>query len=115
MRAQRSFLSFVAMGTIIIKMATPQQKEFCVLKFESCKSVITVQRAFRRQFNCDPPNANNIRRWHNQLATTGCLCKGNSVGRPRVSGECSARSPDDRAYLPWSPRSSDMTPLDFFL
>lgn len=87
MRAQRAFLSFVAMGTIITKMATPQQKAFCVLKFESCKSVITVQRAFRRQFNCDPPNANNIRRWHNQLATTGCLCKGKSVGRPRVSEE----------------------------
>ncbi|PSN47453.1 hypothetical protein C0J52_01935 [Blattella germanica] len=56
-------------------MATPQQKAFCVLKFESCKSVITVQRVFRRQFNCDPPNANIIRRWHNLLATTGCLCK----------------------------------------
>ncbi|PSN49869.1 hypothetical protein C0J52_14141, partial [Blattella germanica] len=52
--------------------------------FESCKSIITVQRAFRRQFNCEPPNANNICRWHNQPATTGCLCKGNSVGRPRV-------------------------------
>ncbi|PSN30762.1 hypothetical protein C0J52_25603 [Blattella germanica] len=74
MRAQRAFLSFDGMGTIITKMATPQQKAFCVLKFESCKSVITMQRAFRRQFNCDPPNANNIRRWHNQLATTGCLC-----------------------------------------
>ncbi|PSN36051.1 hypothetical protein C0J52_21838 [Blattella germanica] len=39
------------------------------------------------QFNCDPPNANNIRRWHKQLATTGCLCKGKSVGQPRVSKE----------------------------
>ncbi|PSN56266.1 hypothetical protein C0J52_00389, partial [Blattella germanica] len=47
--------------------------------------VITVQRAFRRQINCDPPIANNIRRWHNQPATTGC--KGKSVGRPRVSEE----------------------------
>ncbi|PSN51820.1 hypothetical protein C0J52_17693 [Blattella germanica] len=75
------------MGTIITKIATPQQKSFYVLKFESCKSVIIVQRAFRRQFNCDPPNANNIRRWHNQLTTTGCLCKGKSVGRRRVSEE----------------------------
>ncbi|PSN38135.1 hypothetical protein C0J52_08229 [Blattella germanica] len=87
MSCNRAFLSFVAMGTIITKMATPQQKAFCVLKFESCKSVITVQRAFLRQFNCDPPNANNIHQWHNQLATTGCLCKGKSVGRPRVSEE----------------------------
>ncbi|PSN48858.1 hypothetical protein C0J52_17022 [Blattella germanica] len=71
------------MGIILTKMAI-QQKSFCVLKFESCKSV---QRAFRRQFNCDPPSANKIRRWHNQLATTGCLCKEKSVGRPRVSEE----------------------------
>jgi len=34
-----------------------------------------------------PPNANNIRRWHNQLSTTECLCKGKSLGRPRVSEE----------------------------
>ena len=39
------------------KIATPQQKAFCVLQFENCKSVVTVQRAFRRQFNRDPPNA----------------------------------------------------------
>ena len=100
-------------------MATPQQKAFCVLQFENCKSLVTVQRAFHRQFNHDPPNANNIRRWHNQFAKTGCLCKGKSVGRPRVSEENVQRekdfeintddivtdrwigrhSPDDRAYL----------------
>ncbi|PSN34754.1 hypothetical protein C0J52_22946, partial [Blattella germanica] len=62
-------------------------ESFFVLKFESCKSVITVLRAFRRQFNCDPSNANIIRQWHNKLATTGCLCKGKSVGRHRVSEE----------------------------
>ncbi|PSN48396.1 hypothetical protein C0J52_18522 [Blattella germanica] len=156
MRGQRAFLSFVAMGTIITKMVTPLQKAFCVLKFESCKSVITVHRAFCGQFNWDPPNANNIRRWHNQLATTGCLCKGKNVGRPRVSEEkvqrvwdAFVRSPKKsvrkasrelampvmtvwkvlrkrlhmrpyrlqllQAYLPWPPRSPDMTPLDFFL
>ena len=68
-------------------MSTTQYKAFYVLQFESCKSVVTIQRAFRRQFNRDPPNANNIRRWHNQFAMTGCLCKGKSVGRPRVSEE----------------------------
>ncbi|PSN44358.1 hypothetical protein C0J52_19621, partial [Blattella germanica] len=101
------------------------------------------------------PNANNIRRWHNQLPTTGCLCIGKSVGRPRVSEEnvqrvrdAFVRSPKKsvrkasreltmpvmtvwkvlrkrlhmcpyrlqlfQAYLPWPPRSPDMTPLDFF-
>ena len=29
----------------------------------------------------------NLNRWHNQFATAGCLCKGKSVGRPRVSEE----------------------------
>ena len=81
------FLCFVFLVTIITKIAAPQQKAFFVLQFESCKSVATVQRAFRRQFNRDPPNANDIRRWHNQFATTGCLCKGKSVGRPSVSEE----------------------------
>ena len=116
-------------------MATPQQKAFCVLQFEICISVVTVQRAFRRQFNSDPPHANNIRRWHNQFVTTGCLCKGKNVGRPRVSEEndqqkknfeintdddvtecwIGRHGPDDRAYLQWSPRSPDLIPCDFFL
>ena len=115
-------------------MATPQQKAFCVLQFESCKSVVTVQRAFRRQFNRDPPNANNIRRWHNQFATTGCLCKGKRVWRPIVSERNVQREksfeintddvvpdrwigrhgPDDSGYLQWPPRSPDLIPCDFF-
>ena len=80
-----AFLCFVFLATIIKKMAIPQQKAFCVLQVESCKSVVTVQCVFHRQFNHDPPNANNIRRLHNQFAMTGCLCKCKSVGRPRVS------------------------------
>ena len=82
-----AFLCFVSLATIIMKMTTLQQKAFCVLQFESCKSVITVQHAFRRQFNHDPLNANNIRWWHNQFAMTGCLC-GTTKS---VWGECSAR------------------------
>ena len=100
-------------------MATPVQKAFCVLQFENSKSVVTVQRDFRRQFNCDPPNSNNIRRWHNQFVTTDCPCKGKSVGGPRVSDQNVQREknveiytddvvtdhwigrhgPNDRAYL----------------
>ena len=34
-----------------------------------------------------PPSPNSIRRWYQQLQTTGCLCKGKSAGRPRVSEE----------------------------
>ena len=75
-------------------MASTQQKAFCVLQFESCKSVVTVIRAFRRQFYRDPLNSNNIRRWHNQFATTGYQCKGKSVGRPSVSEQNVQRALD---------------------
>jgi hypothetical protein len=68
-------------------MATPEQKAFCVLQFAKHESVVSVQRAFRRQFQSDPPSANSFRRWYQQLQTTGCLCKGKSAGRPRVWNE----------------------------
>lgn len=68
-------------------MANSEQKAFCVLQFAKTKSVITVQRAFRNKFRCNPPSDNNIRRWYHQFENTGCLCKGKSTGRPRVSEE----------------------------
>jgi len=68
-------------------MATPEQKAFCVLRFVKHESVVSVQRAFRWQFNSDPPSPNSIRRWYQQFQTTGCLCKGKSAGQPRVSEE----------------------------
>ena len=46
-----------------------------------------VQRAFRRLYGIDPPLAKNIRRWYKQFQETGCLCNGNSPGRPRTSEE----------------------------
>ena len=68
-------------------MATLEQKVFCVLQFVKHESVVSVQRAFRRQFNSDPPSPNSIRRWYQQFQMTGCLCIGKSAGRPRVSEE----------------------------
>lgn len=68
-------------------MATSEQKAFCVLQFAKTESVVTVQRAFRIKFGCDPPSDNNIRRWFHQFEDTGCLCKRKSTGRPRVSEE----------------------------
>jgi hypothetical protein len=65
-------------------MATPEQKAFCVLQFVKDESVVSVKRAFRRQFSSDPPSPNSIRRWYQQFQTTGCLCKGKGAGRPRV-------------------------------
>jgi hypothetical protein len=69
------------------KMATPEQKAFCVLQIGKCESVFSLQRAFRRQLQSDPPSANRIMRWYQQFQTTECLCTGKSAGRPRVSEE----------------------------
>jgi len=60
-------------------MANPEQKAFCVLQFVKHESVVSVQRAFWRQFNSDPPSPNSIRHWYQQFQTTGCLCKGKSA------------------------------------
>lgn len=68
-----------------------EQKAFCVLQFARTESVVSVQRAFRTKFGCDPPSDNNIRRWYHQFEDTGCLCKGKSAGRPRVSVESAER------------------------
>ncbi|PNF16254.1 hypothetical protein B7P43_G11654 [Cryptotermes secundus] len=84
-------------------MASPQQKAFCVLEFAKTNAVITVQRAFRRRFGINPPCPKNIRRWVRQLQESGCLCKGKSPGRPRVSEEQVATI---RAAFERSPRKS---------
>jgi hypothetical protein len=66
-------------------MATAQQKAFCVLQFSRSKSVVTVQREFRRRYGTEPPGAQSIRQWYRQFEETGCSCKGKSTGRPRVT------------------------------
>jgi hypothetical protein len=44
----------------ISKMASQQEKAFCVLRFEVSRSVTTVQREFREWFKKDAPHKNNI-------------------------------------------------------
>jgi hypothetical protein len=39
-----------------------EHKAFCVLYFAKHESVVSVQRAFRRQFQSELPSSNNIRR-----------------------------------------------------
>jgi hypothetical protein len=68
-------------------MATPQQKAFCVLRFAKSESVIIVQREFRKQFQSNPPGKTNILQWYRQFQENGCICKGESPGRPRISEE----------------------------
>ena len=69
----------------VSKMVSQQEKAFCVLRLEVSRSVITVQREFRARLRKDTPCRNNITRCYRQFVETGCLCKGKSFGRPRVS------------------------------
>ena len=74
-----------------------------MLGFELSRSVITVQREFRARFRKDTPCRNNITRRYRQFVGNGCLCKGKSPGRTRVSDENIERARE--AFLR-SPRKS---------
>jgi len=76
-------------GGPVSKMASQQEKAkaFFVLCFEVSRSVITVQREFRARFRKDASHRNDITRWYRQFVESGCLCKGKSPGRPRVSDD----------------------------
>jgi hypothetical protein len=62
-------------------MAAPGEK-FCVLAYNTSKSVVTVQRSFRAKYTKDPPTDKTIREWYKQFTEAGCLCKRKSSGRP---------------------------------
>jgi hypothetical protein len=69
------------------KMVTPKQKAFSVLQFAKYKSVVSLLRAFRQQFQSDPLSANSMRHWYQQFQTAECLCERKSAGYPHVSEE----------------------------
>ncbi|KAJ4443534.1 hypothetical protein ANN_05206 [Periplaneta americana] len=69
------------------KMTTPEQKASCVLQFVKHESAVSVQRAFRRQFQTDHLSADSIRRWYQQFQTTSAFGKGKSTGLLHVSEE----------------------------
>ena len=64
-----------------------QHKIFCVREFIKIESATALQRAFRLRFNIQPPTRKGICRWNHQFEQIGCLYKGKSSGRPRVSEE----------------------------
>lgn len=80
-------LSLSLSVTLQRKMATPEQKAFCVLQFAKQDSVVSFQRPSRRQLQSDPPSADSFRLWYQQFQSTGCLSKGKSAGLPRVTEE----------------------------
>ena len=79
---------------LVAKMATREQKAFCMLQFAKTESVIRVQHAFCIKFHCNPPSDNNIHRWYHQFEDTGCLCKEKSSRRPSMIEECVERVND---------------------
>ena len=76
-----------AAASVENKMATKQHKIFCVREFIKTESPTVVQRAFRLRFNIQPSTRKSVCRWDHQFEQIGCLCKGKSSGRPRVSKE----------------------------
>jgi hypothetical protein len=65
-------------------MFIPQEKACCFLLLAEHKSVITVQRAFRREFNKDPPHENNISLRFHQFEATGSVVKQSRKGKTKV-------------------------------
>jgi hypothetical protein len=61
-------------------MAAAGEKSFCVLKYHTSKSVVTVQCAFCAKYAKDPPTDKTIRAWYKQFTETGCLRKQKSSG-----------------------------------
>jgi len=68
-------------------MATMQHKIFWFHEFIKTESATAVQRAFLLGFNIQHPTKKSICRWNQQFEQIGCLCKGKSSGRSRVSEE----------------------------
>ena len=55
---QFAFHAYCGAAGPVSKMASQQEKAFCVLRFEVSRSVITVQRDFRARFRKDAPHRN---------------------------------------------------------
>jgi hypothetical protein len=71
--------------------------------FEVSRYVITMQSEFRARFRKYAPHNNIVTRRYRQFVVTGCLCKGRSLGLPRVSDDSIERV---REAFQQSPRKS---------
>jgi hypothetical protein len=88
---------------LVLKMATPQQRSWCVLQLAKKESVTAVQRAYRTQFHMEPPSQVSIYAWYKKFEQKGCICKNKSRDRPSVSGATVDRI---RACVQRSPQKS---------
>jgi hypothetical protein len=59
---------------LVLKMATPKQRSWCVLQLAKKESVTAVQRAFRTQFHMEPPSRVTIMPGTMQRITTTIAC-----------------------------------------
>jgi len=80
------FLSLGDASVCSEKMAAAEEKSFCVLEYQTSKSVVTAQRAFRAKYAKDPPT-DTIRAWYKQFTENGCLCKQKAPKLRRMSQE----------------------------
>lgn len=83
-------------------MASMQEKAQAVLWYAEFKSIITVQRQFRRVFQKNAPDPKTIKEWTATFLATGSVQKRHGGGR-RVSEE---RVEDVRTAFTRSPRKS---------
>jgi hypothetical protein len=49
---------------LVLKMAIPQQRSWCVLQLAKKESVTAVKRVFRTQFHMEPPSRVSIYAWY---------------------------------------------------
>jgi hypothetical protein len=77
---------FWALLSFHAKMASAQEKARVVVWFSEFKSIVRVQREFRRVYQKAAPDAKRIKAWHKFLET-GSVLKGHGGGRQRVSDE----------------------------
>ena len=67
-------------------MISAQQESFCVLHFSKTKSVISVQRAFKRRFVIAASSAKNIRHWYKQFEGQAACAKGRAQATKDFGG-----------------------------
>jgi hypothetical protein len=90
---------------LVLKMATPQQRSWCVLQLAKKESLTAVQRAFRTQFHMKPPSRVSIYAWYKKFEQKWCICKNKSPDRPSVSDASVDRGLLSR-HLPCDSRST---------
>jgi hypothetical protein len=71
--------------SLVLKMATPQQRSWWVLQLAKKDYVTVVQCAFRTQFHMEPPSRVSIYTWYKKFEQKGCICKNKSPDWSSVS------------------------------